>query len=121
MKRAACITLLLSLSLSAGAQTPAKPPQPPPPTLATLKSAGRLIELCKQAQSLVGKSSWYPAGKVRLELLERQAEQIQTSQGDVDRYLQFFSVSRQLWWQQNPPTALSEKLQELDRASQALA
>lgn len=120
MKRILWVAALLSLTLSAGAQTPA-PPQPAPDSTATLQSAGKLIDLCKQAEELARKSRWYPAGKVRLELLERQAEQIQANAGDVDRYLQLFVLSRQLFWQQNPPTALGEKLRELDQASQALA
>ena len=131
MKRSlAGLLLLLSLAGSAVGQPGGAPRVSPRGgggglaqnnTQGTQESAGSVVEICRQALEVARASNWSGPAAVRLELLHRQAGLIQSGQGDLDRYLRFFSVSRQVFHYNHPPPAVAAKLRELEVASQRMA
>jgi hypothetical protein len=81
---------------------------------AVASSAGQAFEIAKSL-------NWPRAGQLRLELLQTQAQQLQGGGGDLSSFLGFFSTSRQVFWNANPPAALAAKIRELEAATQQMA
>ena len=87
----------------------------------TREAAGSAAEVSRQAFEMAKGARWSGAATVRLELIQREAGLLQSGQGDLDRYLRFFSVTRQVFWNSAPAPALGAKFRELEAASQRLA
>ena len=130
MRRLAAPVLLFAAlaqsSLSLGAEPRSVGPLPSyrvaqEPNQGTREAAGFVMEIARHALELSKSSNWQGPYSVRLELLQRQATLIQGGQGDVDRYLRFFSTSRLVLWPANPPPPVAAKIRELETASQQLA